>query len=48
MEEVMARITMLENMKNVARRNGFVKAERWAMAELAQMKVILKRGELNG
>lgn len=42
MEDVLNRIAMLENMKNVAERHGFVKAERWAMAELAEMKVVLK------
>jgi hypothetical protein len=47
MNEVMNRIAMLENMKNVAERNGFVKVERWALAELAEMRAIVKRGELN-
>jgi hypothetical protein len=47
MSEVMERIAMLENMKNVAERKGFVKVERWAMAELAEMRAIVKRGVLN-
>ncbi|MFT8362951.1 MAG: hypothetical protein ABF608_07180 [Sporolactobacillus sp.] len=46
MNEVLNRIAQLEDMKAIAERNGLVKAERWAMAELLEMKVILKRGEL--
>ncbi|BBN97460.1 hypothetical protein [Sporolactobacillus terrae] len=48
MNEVLDRIAELETMKSVAERKGFVKVERWAMAELAEMKAIVKRGELNG
>lgn len=45
MNDVKERITLLENMREVSKRNGFVRAERWAMAELAEMKVVLKRNE---
>lgn len=45
MNDVVERINELEHIQKVSRRNGLVRAERWAMAELAEMKVILKQNE---
>lgn len=41
----MQRISDLEQIKEVSKRNGSVRLERWAMAELAEMKVVLKRNK---
>jgi hypothetical protein len=45
MNDVLERIADLEHIEEVSKRNGIVKAERWAMAELAEMKVVLKHME---
>jgi hypothetical protein len=44
LNEVKERIAELEHIKEVCDRNGYVGVGRWATAELAEMKVILKRG----
>lgn len=43
MDEVMSRIGDLEHIQEVSKQKGIIVAERWAMAELAEMKVIMKR-----
>lgn len=48
MNEVLNRIAELEHIKEVSQRYGIITAERWTMAELAEMKAIVKRGELRG
>lgn len=43
MNEVLARINELEKIRDGLKQLGCVWSERWAMAELAEMKVALKR-----
>ncbi|WP_160168720.1 hypothetical protein [Sporolactobacillus terrae] len=43
MNEVMNRISELEKIRSGLKKLGCVWSERWVMAELAEMKVVLKR-----
>lgn len=45
MNEVMERINELERIKKGLHQLGITWSERWAMAELAEMKVVLKRNK---
>lgn len=43
MKEVMDRISELEKIRSGLKKLGCVWSERWAMAELAEMRAVLKR-----
>lgn len=45
MNDVVERISDLQHIQEVSNRNGMVRIERWAQAEIAEMKVVLKRNE---
>ncbi|WP_157800318.1 hypothetical protein [Sporolactobacillus pectinivorans] len=43
MDEIRTRIDELKHIQAVSKRNGLIVAERWAHAEIAEMKVALKK-----
>lgn len=43
MTNVLERISELEHIQAVAKQHGIVSLDRWAAAEIAEMRVVLKR-----